>query len=52
MVIEIKELIIRAIVTDEKDSCSNNVLPEVKEEDIISTCVEQVLKIIDRSKER
>jgi hypothetical protein len=62
MTIEIKELIIRASVNRSEDSSVNN--PEkktieensshraIEEQKIVRSCVEQVLEILKREKER
>ncbi len=54
MTVEIKELIIRAtVVNDPKgDSSEAGEIDAEGKESIIQTCVEQVLKILERSKER
>lgn len=54
MTVEIKELIIRAtVINDSADSSeSNNGLNYQDKEQIIATCVQQVLKILERSQER
>jgi len=54
MPVEIKELIIRASVvnnTGNSSDTSSEHLAEAKEE-IIAACTEQVLKILERKKER
>lgn len=54
MPIEVKELVIRAIISDEKaeegTDSENTFEPATKP--IVSACVEQVLKILERDKER
>lgn len=53
MPIEIRELIIKATITDQSDKGKKKsaVSPDDKEE-IISECVEQVVKIINERNER
>lgn len=55
MPIEIRELVIRATITEHSDiseSESASTSDSVNEKRIISVCVEQVLKVLDRLKER
>ena len=54
MPVEIKELIIRATIVDGKDSNSQQqtVGSSEQKEEIIAACVAQVLKILERKKER
>lgn len=55
MPVEIRELIIRATITERPDiseSESTSASDSVNEKRIISSCVEQVLKVLDRLKER
>ena len=55
MPVEIKELIIRAVVTDEQEN--GQTVPATPmsaddKDDIIEACVKQVLQILRKSKER
>lgn len=54
MSVEIKELIIRATIVDgsKTNSPSQTLASSEQQEEIISNCVEQVLKILERKKER
>ena len=56
MPVEIKELIIRAVVTDEHadrpDAKTASPHPEADHEALVQECVRQVLKILERSRER
>ena len=63
MPVEIKELVIRAVTTmasedkkkmasEEKNKLSQQNKPYDDQEAIIQTCVKQVLKILERKKER
>ncbi len=54
MAVEIKELIIRATVANDpqEDSGEAGKIDAEAKEAIIKTCVEQVLMILERSKER
>lgn len=66
MAIEIKELVIRAIITDdnisgksegdeggsETSSSNNSADNDDKMEDIVNTCVEQVLEILEKKYDR
>ncbi len=54
MPVEIRELIIRATISRESEEIPESVESSDKEnrEEIISACVEQVLKIIERTRER
>lgn len=54
MSVEIKELIIRATVVDgnKTNSPSQALVSSEEQSEIISNCVEQVLKILKRKKER
>lgn len=54
MSVEIKELIIRATIVDssKNKSSSQTLASREQQEEIISNCVEQVLKILERKKER
>ena len=55
MPVEIKELIIRAVVEkDPENSSSNAIMPLGSEEKdaLVAECVRQVLRIIKKSKER
>ncbi len=54
MPVEIKELIIRATIVDGKDSQSQQQTVEniQAKEEIVAACVAQVLKILERKKER
>lgn len=54
MAVEIKELIIRATVVNDQqgDSDKADDIDAESKEAIIETCVNQVLKILERSKER
>lgn len=55
MPVEIKELIIRAVVTEERDSESAALATDGTTDDreaIIAACVKQVLTILRQSRER
>ena len=55
MPVEIKELIIRAVVTKEDDSQSTSVPSQTAVDDpdaMIAACVKQVLRILKQSQER
>jgi hypothetical protein len=53
MPVEIKELIIKAIVSDDTEgSKSNTSMSDRQKEEIIETCVEQVLDILKDRNER
>ena len=53
MPVEIKELVIRAVVTPEPDTNNNErSSPEERQDAIVEVCVRQVLKILRRMKER
>jgi len=53
MAIEIKELVIRATVQpDEKGGQQQNKKNDNEKEEIISECVEQVLRVLERSRDR
>ncbi len=55
MPVEIKELIIRATITGDSEEGRpepGDTVGSPDREEIISACVDQVLKIIERSKER
>ncbi len=52
MTIEIKELIIKASINKENKSEFQPDEDSVDKQEIISSCVEQVLKILERDKER
>jgi len=54
MSVEIKELIIRATIVDgsKTNLPSQTLVSSQGQEEIISNCVEQVLKILERKKER
>ncbi len=54
MPVEIKELIIRARVTEDHSSSKPDVSsgPVYDKEEIIAECVDQVLKNLNRAKER
>lgn len=54
MTVEIRELIIKATVSKKQEDDSDIAKPEnnYDKDELISTCVDQVLKILERSKER
>jgi hypothetical protein len=53
MPVEIRELIIRAVVTEaDEDEPGRAVQPEIDKETVIEECVQQVLKILKRKEER
>lgn len=57
MPVEIKELIIRANIVDSVDSDDTNSEPQIEgtsgqKQEIIATCVAEVLKILERKQER
>ncbi len=51
MPIEIRELVIKATITDQPDNKQSGIPPEAKEE-IVSECVDQIVKIINERGER
>ena len=57
MAIEIRELVVRAMVTESFQSCCDDCADgegdgNVNTEEIVSACVQKVLKVIDKSKLR
>lgn len=52
MPIEIKELHIKINVNEGSKSSASSSAPKGKSDDAVAECVEQVLKIIERKKER
>lgn len=52
MPIEIKELVIRATLTENKPISRSNDKSTDNEAQIIAACVEQVLEILEKDKER
>ena len=52
MPIEIRELVIRATITDEASQEGDNSSGDAPGQDIIAECVEQVMEIIEQKKER
>ncbi len=56
MPVEIKELIIRAVVEKERDTSAHAPRPrsssESDEKALVESCVQQVLRILKKSKER
>lgn len=54
MPIEVKELVIKAIISDEKaeKGIDSENTSKLATKQIVSACVEQVLKILERDKER
>jgi hypothetical protein len=55
MPVEIRELIIRAVVSEEHDMIEKSLPPDTNAEDkeaIIAACVKQVLRILQHSRER
>lgn len=52
MTIEIKELIIKASVTTGAKDDSQSEVESIDKYEIIKSCVEQVLKILERERER
>ncbi len=55
MPVEIRELIIRAVVADDPDgetAVSRAASPEPDREALVQECVRQVLKILERERER
>lgn len=55
MAVEIKELVIRAVIVDDKNPlapASTNALSSEQEDQIVQQCVNQVLKIIKKSNNR
>lgn len=55
MAVEIRELVIKAIIVDDKDrlrSSTSEPASSIQQEQVIQECVNQVLKIIKKSKNR
>ena len=55
MAIEIRELVIRAVVVDDSnrsESCRSGEVSSAQQDQIIQQCVNQVLKIIKKSNNR
>ena len=54
MAVEIRELVIKAVIVDDQsdDYSSASGMDAVEKQDIIQACVDQVLKIIKRGKNR
>jgi hypothetical protein len=48
MAVEIKEIVIRAVITDAKETASLPATPDNDQTAIIQLCVEQVLKILKK----
>lgn len=52
MPIEIKELHIKINVSEDPKSAPKPAASSVKEKDVVADCVEQIMKVIERKKER
>ncbi len=53
MPVEIKELVIRAVIGgDSQESGQDGEEPLVDTQEIIATCVEQILEILEKKQER
>ena len=52
MPIEVKELRIKINVSEDPKSTAKTAASSIKEKDVVSDCVEQVMKVIERKKER
>ena len=52
MPIQVNEIVIRAVIKDEKDKKKKPEGEKIDKEEIISECVEQVLQIINEKTER
>lgn len=52
MPVEIRELIICARINNDDNSGSGEGITSEQKEDIIAECIQQVLKILERKKER
>ncbi len=52
MPIEIRELIIKATISEEGEAGGGNASAEAGGEDLVAACVEQVMEIIAKKEER
>ena len=52
MPLEIKELRIKINVSEDPKSTAKTAASSIKEKDVVSDCVEQVMKVIERKTER
>ena len=50
--VEIRELVIKTTISDQKRVGNEGWSAEKKEQDLINRCVEEVLRILKREKER
>ncbi|WP_340200034.1 DUF5908 family protein [Ascidiimonas sp. W6] len=52
MAVEIKEIVIRAVLTDEEASGKSSEGSTFEKENLVEECVHQVLKILDKKNRR
>lgn len=52
MAVEIRELIIKAVITKEGKHASNSGDQQINQDKVVQECVDQVLKIIRRTNKR
>jgi len=52
MPVEIKQIVIRAVLTDKESPGKPSEAPEMEKESIVQECVDQILKILKKKNRR
>jgi hypothetical protein len=52
MPVEIRELVIKTTIVEDNSASAKSNMPKDKKEEIISECVEEVIRILNEEKER